>query len=65
MNNNKTLKTEGVFAQSSNTQQFDLSVSACLGVTYDELEFILEHRHLNDEEFETLFERTFGRNPNI
>ena len=61
---NKTNIDETTHMVSDCPSGIDLSVSAILGVTEEELEFILEHRHLDDEEFESLFEEKFGYNPN-
>ena len=34
-----------------------------VGITDEEIDFLLEHSHLDEDEFWSLFEHTFGHNP--
>jgi len=54
---------QGIDLPENKNYGIDLSGTAFIGITDEEIDFILEHSHLDEEEFWSLFEHTFGHNP--
>ena len=57
-------REHGIDLPENKNYGIDLSGSAFIGITDEDIDFVLENSHLDEEKFCSIFENRFGHIPN-